>query len=61
MPDFWFLPPVPAPSRHLPTPLFSLATIALAGAGCVVLVGAGWYARRGWIRRQNPTLFKKYD
>jgi PGF-pre-PGF domain-containing protein len=43
------------------SPGFPLATIALIGAGCVVLVGGGWYARRWWIQRQNPALFKKYD
>jgi len=49
---------VPAP---VPGPGFPLATIALIGAGCVVLIGSGWYVRRWWIRRQNPALFREYD
>ena len=50
--------PVPAP---VPNPGFPVATIALIGAGCVVLAGSGWYVRRWWTRRQNPALFRKYD
>lgn len=50
---------VPAPS--MPGTNFPLATIALIGAGCIVLIGSGWYVRRWWIRRQNPGLFREYD
>lgn len=50
---------VPAPV--MPITGFPLATIALVGAGCVVLIGSGWYIRRWWIRRQNPGLFREYD
>lgn len=44
-----------------PTTGFPLAIIALIGAGCIVLVGGGWYVRRWYIRRQNPALFSEYD
>jgi hypothetical protein len=47
-------PPVPATG-------FPFMTAALIIAGCVVLIGGGWYVRRWWIRRQNPALFRKYD
>jgi PGF-pre-PGF domain-containing protein len=43
----------------VPNTGFPLATIALIGAGCVVLAGAGWYIHRWWIRQQNPALFKE--
>jgi hypothetical protein len=33
----------------------------LAVIGCAGLIGGGWYARRWWIRRQNPALFTEYD
>jgi len=50
----------PAPAT-VPNPGFPLATIALIGAGCIVLAGSGWYVRRWYIRRQNPALFREYD
>jgi PGF-pre-PGF domain-containing protein len=40
---------------------FPPAAIAMAGAGCVVLIGGGWYVRRWWIRRQNPARFTSDD
>jgi hypothetical protein len=51
--------PFPAPENSLPE--FPVAAMALIGAGCVVLIGSGWYIRRWWIRRQNPALFRDYD
>jgi hypothetical protein len=36
-------------------------TAALIGAGCIVLIGSGWYVHRWWIRRQNPALLWEYD
>jgi PGF-pre-PGF domain-containing protein len=54
--------PTPSPpAAGQPEPGFPLAAIALIGAGCLVLAGAGWYIRRWWIRRQNPALFREYD
>jgi PGF-pre-PGF domain-containing protein len=50
---------VPAPA--MPGTSVPLATIALAGTGCMVLIGSGWYVRRWWIQRQNPGLFREYD
>jgi hypothetical protein len=48
------------PVTPQPAPGFPLTTVALIGAGCIVLIGGGWYVRRWWIRRQNPALFEEY-
>jgi len=52
-------PPAPAraPAPSSPFPLVPV----LIGVCCLGLIGGGWYARRWWIRRQNPALFKEYD
>ncbi len=50
----------PAAGSVLPEPGFPFATIALIGAGCIALIGGGWYVRRWYIRRQNPALFEEY-
>jgi PGF-pre-PGF domain-containing protein len=50
--------PTATPSNE---PGFPYAAVAVIGAGCVVLIGGGWYVRRWWIRRQNPALFREYD
>jgi PGF-pre-PGF domain-containing protein len=50
------VPAIPQPAPGLP-----LATIALIGAGCVVIIGCGFAVRRWWIHRQNPALFRKDD
>jgi|GEM_PF-1054709 len=41
------------PAVIQPDPGFPLATIALIGTGCVVLIGGGWYIRCWWIRRTH--------
>ena len=52
-------PPAPAgaPAGSSPFPVVPVLIIA----GCIALIGGGWYARRWWIRRQNPALFAEYD
>jgi PGF-pre-PGF domain-containing protein len=52
---------VPPASVSPPAHGFPLTTIALVGAGCIVLIGSGFLVRRWWIRRQNPALFREYD
>jgi len=48
--------PAQAPAQSAPFPLVPV----LAVICCAVLVAGGWYARRWWIRRQNPALFEEY-
>jgi len=50
-----------APAISRPDTGFPLPAMALIIAGCVVLIGGGWYVRRWYIRRQNPALFRDYD
>jgi PGF-pre-PGF domain-containing protein len=53
-----------APAAAVPQPAtgFPLATIALIGAGCVVvLMGGGFVLWRWWVRRQNPALFRELE
>jgi PGF-pre-PGF domain-containing protein len=49
------------PASPQPAPGLPLMTVALIGAGCVVIIGCGFVVRRWWIRRQNPALFRKND
>jgi PKD repeat protein len=46
----------PQPAASLP-----LLNIVLVIAAIGVLAGGGFMARRWWIRRQNPALFREYD
>jgi PGF-pre-PGF domain-containing protein len=38
----------------------SIATLAIIGAVLVLVIVAAFFARRWWIVRQNPALFRKY-
>ncbi len=49
---------VPAPD-HGQAPEIPLPLLVIAGL--VILAAGGFVARRWWIRRQNPALFRKYD
>jgi PGF-pre-PGF domain-containing protein len=61
--------PAAAPVQTTPVPGgtsegsggFPVTILALTGAGSVLLIGACWFIRRWWIRRQNPALFQEYD
>jgi len=50
-------PPAPAqaPAKSSPFPLVPVIAVVC----CIGLIGGGWYARRWWIRRQNPALFEE--
>jgi hypothetical protein len=52
------VPPATTPQPAAPSPVLN---IVLVIAAISVLAGGGWYARRWWIRRQNPALFAEYD
>jgi PKD repeat protein len=52
-------PPVPAEASP-GSPVFPLIP-AFLSLCCIGLIAGGWYARRWWIRRQNPALFREYD
>ena len=51
-------PPATAPQPAAPSPLLNIVLI-IAAIG--ILAGGGFMARRWWIRRQNPALFREYD
>jgi len=48
--------PAQAPAKSSPFPLVPVIAVIC----CAVLITGGWYARRWWIRRQNPALFEEY-
>jgi PGF-pre-PGF domain-containing protein len=49
----------PSPSADT-TPGIPTLAVGVILTGCCA-IGGGWYARRWWIRRQNPALFKDMD
>ena len=51
-------PPATTPQPAAPSPLLNIVLI-IAAIG--ILAGGGFMARRWWIRRQNPALFREYD
>ena len=51
-------PPATAPQPAAPSPLLNIVVV-IAAIG--IFAGGGFMARRWWIRRQNPALFREYD
>jgi hypothetical protein len=51
-------PPTATPQPAAPSPLVNIV-LAIVAIG--ILAGGGFIARRWWIRRQNPVLFREYD
>ena len=51
---------VPASPSADTTPGIPALAVGVILIGCCA-IGGGWYARRWWIRRQNPALFKDMD
>jgi hypothetical protein len=51
-------PPAASPQPAAPSPLLNIVLV-IAAIG--ILAGGGFMARRWWIRRQNPALFREYD
>jgi hypothetical protein len=52
------VPPATTPQPSAPSPILNVVLV-IAAIG--ILAGGGFLARRWWIRRQNPALFREYD
>jgi hypothetical protein len=51
-------PPAASPQPAAPSPLLNIVLV-IAAIG--ILAGGGFMARRWWIQRQNPALFREHD
>jgi hypothetical protein len=52
---------VPVPDQpDLPDSASPLLFVLAGTAGCCCLIGTGMVVRQWWMRRQNPSLFRKY-